>query len=157
VNFQWNNHKNDHTCDTCDTANRNIIDHISVVAKEIRLHHRYIYQIMRISVRTYLLGVERRTGRGRGGFRESVIPEACSVACSLVISRYDKSICEKRMLLFSAFLTTETAILKVQGKLKNRTAAEPTARHRNNKPKKLLQDQVLPAQRHPNVPCIVSP
>ena len=40
VNFQWNNREDD---PTCETAKRNIIDHITAASKEMGLHHQYIY------------------------------------------------------------------------------------------------------------------
>jgi FAD/FMN-containing dehydrogenase len=41
VNFQWTNREDD---DACETANKNIIDRVTVAAKEAGLYHRYIYQ-----------------------------------------------------------------------------------------------------------------
>ncbi|KAE9380997.1 FAD binding domain-containing protein [Stipitochalara longipes BDJ] len=41
VNFQWTHREDD---DACETANKNVIDRIMAAAKEMGLHHRYIYQ-----------------------------------------------------------------------------------------------------------------
>ena len=41
MTFQWNSREDDHAC---ETAGRNIIERITIVAKEMGLHHRYIYQ-----------------------------------------------------------------------------------------------------------------